>query len=107
MAALVETSVQGLIPDDAVSGLRGPALRATVEQQVSSWVALLRFLTLVPVGLAMAAVAPRGPRVAPGLVLAMHYFTTAFVLSAMMSVGDRSARKGPRRRRSAGAENCA
>ncbi|TVP57161.1 MAG: DUF3667 domain-containing protein [Gemmatimonadales bacterium] len=87
LAALTEGTVRELIAEDAVSGLSVPALRATVERQITSWVAFLRFLSLVPVGLAMAAVAPRGPRVAPGLVLAMHYFTVAFLLSAMMSVG--------------------
>ncbi len=87
LAALTEGAVREMIPEGAVSGLSVSALRATVERQVTSWVALLRFLTLIPVGLAMAAVAPRGPRVAPGMVLAMHYFTVAFLLSAMMSVG--------------------
>lgn len=87
LAALTEESVRGFVSDDAVSGLSGPALRSTIERQVASWVAFLRFLTLIPVGLAMAAVAPRGPRVAPGLVLAMHYFTVAFLLSALMSAG--------------------
>ncbi|TVP77142.1 MAG: DUF3667 domain-containing protein [Gemmatimonadales bacterium] len=87
LAALTEEAVREFVPDDAVSGLSAPALRSTIERQVASWVAFLRFLTLIPVGLAMAAVAPSGPRVAPGLVLAMHYFTVAFLLSALMSAG--------------------
>lgn len=87
LAALTEDSVRELVPDDAVSGLNPSSLRTSIERQVTSWVAFLRFLTLVPVGLAMAAVAPRGPRVAPGLVLAMHYFTISFLLSALMTAG--------------------
>lgn len=61
LAALTEDSVRELVPDDAVSGLNPSSLRSTIERQVTSWVAFLRFLTLIPVGLAMAAVAPRGP----------------------------------------------
>lgn len=87
LATLVEESVQGFVSDEAVSGLNPDSLRSAIEQQVARWVALLRFLTLIPVGLAMAAVAPRGPRLAPGLVLAMHYFTVSFLLSAIMSAG--------------------
>lgn len=88
LAALVEESVRGFVLDEAVSGLNPNSLRSAIEQQAASWVALLRFLTLIPVGLAMAAVAPRGePRLAPGLVLAMHYFTVSFLLSAVMSAG--------------------
>jgi hypothetical protein len=87
LVALIEAPVRGFIPDDAVSSLNPSFLRATVERQIASRVAFLRFLTLVPMGLALAAVAPRGPRLAPGLVLALHYLIMAFLLSAMMGVG--------------------
>ncbi len=84
LSALVQADLLSLLPDGSLSGFSEPALRNAIEGQVMGWVAVIRFFTLLPIGIFLALASRReAPRLAPALVLAMHVFTVSFLLATV------------------------
>ncbi|TVR67562.1 MAG: hypothetical protein EA422_00335 [Gemmatimonadales bacterium] len=88
LSARVQADLVELLPDAGVVGLSADGVRSAIRGQTMGWIALLRFLTLIPIGFLLAGFAPRsGPRVAPALVLAMHLYTVNFLLIVLLRLG--------------------
>ncbi len=86
-AELVSHDIGEWVNDCEAIGLSCRFLQDAVYSRTLGWIAIARVLTLFPFALLLALAWPRGtPRVAPAFVLAMNYYTLAFLMSALLAM---------------------
>lgn len=87
LMTLMATDIRTLLPGDAMPDVNMGMVQDAVLYRTNSWAAVIRMSSLLVLGLALAAVAPRnGPRLVPSLVLAMHFHTVSFLLSTLAAL---------------------